>query len=60
MTGGAGYDEDELYCVVVFFSTVPLLNCVVVEVVVAFAGSVITGAVTIGEATTTGGTATTG
>jgi hypothetical protein len=25
-TGGAGGYDDELYCVVVFFSTVPLLN----------------------------------
>jgi hypothetical protein len=62
MTGGAsttvGYDE--LYCVEVFFSTVPLLNCVVVEVVVAFAGSATIGAVTTGEATTSGGTVTAG
>jgi hypothetical protein len=54
----AGYDE--LYCVTVFFSTVPLLNCVVVEVVVAFAGSVTTGEVTTGAATTTGAVVTTG
>jgi hypothetical protein len=52
MTGGAGYDEP--YCVVVFFSTVPLLKCVVVEVV-SFAGSVMTGVVTTGAATTTAG-----